>query len=78
MGGGHAIEQQAGMQQVFGTGVRVTLSTGVCWQPLQVFPVLNAVGKTCPLRGEQGHRDKHVLKPAGIHERGHFSELRLM
>lgn len=75
---GQAIEQQAGMQQIAGSSMLVVMvHMAVQGFGLQRVPMLNAVGKTCPLRDQNGQRDQHVLEPAGAHWGDHFEGLRL-
>lgn len=70
---GKPIEQQAGMQKIAGSSMLVVMVHMAVQQfGLQRVPMLNAVGKTCPLRDQNGQRDQHVLEPAGVHWGDHF------
>lgn len=38
---------------------------------MQLFPMLDAVGKPRPLRKHKGQRDQRVWKPANVHSENH-------
>lgn len=61
------------MQQL--SGWRMPMCMTMNRLGLQRVPVFNAVGKPCPLRGQNGQRDQHVLEPAGVHGVNHCEEL---
>ena len=71
---GEAIEQQARVKQIAASRMFAVVMVNMAVQRfgLQRVPVLNTVGKPCPLRGQHGQRDQHVLKPAGAHWENHF------